>query len=465
MPNKLLRALGLLMVAAVIFALPDRSAQAIPSFATQTGQPCSACHIGSYGPQLTPFGTAFKIGGYTQAGGEGWESYNPFSAMVITSFTNTNNAVPADQITHHYNDNNNFALDQVSAFLAGRVGDNTGGFVQFTYSNVPNASNLDNVDLRPYTRVFDLNGTDLRLGLTINNAPTVQDPYNTTFAWGYPYVASRLAPTPAAQPILANGFVGNSIGYTAYAWYDNRIYLEAGAYTTVSPWALARIGVPFGVGSTQGLAPYVRAAYQWNWGEQAAHVGGIFMGANVNPTVDTFNTDGSSGQNSYQDYGVDAGYMWLGDGTHIVTVQGILVHEHQNLQGSTMAFNVANGTAFNSNSDLNQIRLNASYWYQNTYGATLGWQKTWGPANPVLYQPAELTGSANGKPNTNEFILEADWVPFGKADSFMGPWANLKVGAQYTMYTQFNGSSSNYDGFGRNASGNNTLFLFAWMAF
>ena len=28
-----------------------------------------------------------------------------------------------------------------------------------------------------------------------------------------------------------------------------------------------------------------------------------------------------------------------------------------------------------------------------------------------------------------------------------------------------NGGNSNYDGFGRNAGANNTLFLFAWMAF
>ena len=41
-------------------------AEALPSFAAQTGQPCTACHIGGFGPQLTPLGTAFKIGGYTQ---------------------------------------------------------------------------------------------------------------------------------------------------------------------------------------------------------------------------------------------------------------------------------------------------------------------------------------------------------------------------------------------------------------
>ena len=40
-----------------------RKAKALPAFATQTGQPCTACHIGGLGPQLAPLGTAFKIGG------------------------------------------------------------------------------------------------------------------------------------------------------------------------------------------------------------------------------------------------------------------------------------------------------------------------------------------------------------------------------------------------------------------
>ena len=76
-----------------------------------------------------------------------------------------------------------------------------------------------------------------------------------------------------------------------------------------------------------------------------------------------------------------------------------------------------------------------------------------------------MTGSANSKPNSNAFILEADWVPFGKQDSWLHPWANLKLGLQYVIYTQFNGGTTNYDGFGRNASDNNTLYMFAWLAF
>jgi hypothetical protein len=83
----------------------------------------------------------------------------------------------------------------------------------------------------------------------------------------------------------------------------------------------------------------------------------------------------------------------------------------------------------------------------------------------LLYAPAPVSGSANGKPNSNAFIAEADWVPFGKKDSFGAPWVNLKLGLQYTAYTRFNGGTTNYDGFGRNASGNNTVFAFAWLAF
>ena len=44
-----------------------RPAEALPSFARQTGQPCGACHTDYAG--LTPYGRRFKIGGYTYGGG------------------------------------------------------------------------------------------------------------------------------------------------------------------------------------------------------------------------------------------------------------------------------------------------------------------------------------------------------------------------------------------------------------
>jgi hypothetical protein len=441
------------------------SAYALPNFASQTGQPCTGCHVGAFGPQLTPFGRAFKIGGYTQQGGDGIAAQIPLSAMTLTSFNHTASGFPEGSAPAYFGSNDNFALDQISIFLAGRITDWAGGFVQATYSGISRTYHLDQVDIRPFTKAFDMKGTELRVGVTVNNAPTVQDPFNSTFAWGFPYVFSGIAPQPAVQPLLAGGFAGNSVGITAYAWYDRAFYVEAGGYSTLSPSTLSTFGTFYGPGATQGLAPYLRAAYEWNWNGQSAHVGALFMHASVNPVVSGRMTDGSNGHDGYTDFGIDSGYQFFGDGTHTVSVYGIYVHENRTLNGSTTAANLANGTSFGSGASIDHVRIETSYWYQNTYGLTLGWQGTWGSATPAIRTPNPVTGSANGKPDTNAFLIEADWVPFGKENSWGAPYANLKLGIQYIAYTKFNGSSSNYDGFGRNASDNNTLYAFLWLAF
>jgi hypothetical protein len=41
----------------------------------------------------------------------------------------------------------------------------------------------------------------------------------------------------------------------------------------------------------------------------------------------------------------------------------------------------------------------------------------------------------------------------------------VRIGVQYTAYNRFNGVSNNYDGFGRNAKDNNSLFLYLWAAY
>lgn len=439
-------------------ALLPRAAQAVPSFALQTGQPCAACHLGAFGPQLTAFGRAFKIGGYTQTGGQGWQAAVPVSLMLLGSYTDTQKGQGAPA-SEHYGANGNFAMDQISLFLAGRITDNAGAMVQGTFSGISSNFHLDNSDIR-VSAPFDVGSTDVRVGLDVNNGPTVQDPYGGSFAWGYPYVASSLSVTPTAQPLLAGGLIGNSIGASVYAWYDRSLYVEAGLYNSFSPRMLSFTGNAYGPGSTANPAPYARVAYEWNWNSQSAYVGGIFLHSNINPATGNYTADGSQGRNSYTDYALDGGYQYLGDGTNVVSVLSIFTHEDQKLNG---LFN--SGGASSAGHSLNQMRTNVSYYYQQTYGATLGWQKTWGSADALLYAPGALTGSADGKPNSNAFTVEADWVPFGKAESYAGPWANLKLGAQYTMYTQFNGAAKNYDGTGRNASDNNTLYLYAWLIF
>ena len=43
--------------------------------------------------------------------------------------------------------------------------------------------------------------------------------------------------------------------------------------------------------------------------------------------------------------------------------------------------------------------------------------------------------------------------------------SNAKLAVQYTHYLHFDGSSSNYNGEGRNASDNDTLYVELWLAF
>jgi len=451
-------ALRVLSAAAGLLIASAEVAQAVPSFALQTGQPCTACHIGAYGPQLTAFGRAFKIGGYVQTGGQGWTSNIPLSIMVLGSFTNTARNQPSPP-QPHYADNNNATLDQVNAFLGGHIGENVGGLIQVTYSGISRGFNLDNTDLRAAFSV-PFGNTDVLLGVDVNNGPTVQDPYNSSYAWGYPYVGSRLAPTPSAQPLLAGGLAGNSIGVTTYAWYDRSLYLEGGGYKTFSPHWLSFTGNAYGPGATAHVAPYARAAYEWNWAGQSAHVGGIFLRSALNPATGAFSSDRFNGSDTYTDTALDAGYQYLGDGTWTASALGIFNHEYDRLTASS-----ALGGSSRSGNTLNQARVNVSGYYQQTYGATVAWAESWGTANPLLYPAAPVVGSANGRPSSTAFILEGDYVPFGKAESWARPWVNLKLGVQYTIYTQFNGGRTNYDGFGRNAGDNNTLYVFAWFIF
>ena len=68
-----------------------------------------------------------------------------------------------------------------------------------------------------------------------------------------------------------------------------------------------------------------------------------------------------------------------------------------------------------------------------------------------------LTGSTNNQsdPATSGITYEAFFIPV----------QNIRIGAQYTSYAKYQGASNNYDGAGRNASDNNSMFLYVWFAY
>ena len=86
LPGRYPSAAWALAIAALIGLALPRTASAVPSFARQTGMPCSQCHTLSFGPALTPYGRQFKLNGYTWTGGT--SNLPPIAAMAIPTFIN-----------------------------------------------------------------------------------------------------------------------------------------------------------------------------------------------------------------------------------------------------------------------------------------------------------------------------------------------------------------------------------------
>jgi len=425
------------------FASPAR---AVPSFSAQTGQACAACHIGAYGPQLTPYGSRFKIEGYTETGGDNGNKSIPLDLMFVESFTRTNeaqNSAPAA----HFATNDNFAMDELSLQLSGGLTEHIGTYWEWSYNQIERKISTENMDLR-YTTAYPLGGRDAIFGISVNNNPTVSDPFNTLPAIKFPYMMSNLTPMPGGSPLLAGTLAKQVVGAGAYTFLDKSWYLEIGGYKTLSSALLQKIHVDNSAGAIDGTAPYWRLAYTQDYRKQAFSVGFVGMNAHLLPDRLPGATD------DYRDIGVDGSYQFLGDRTNIFTVNADYIHEHQNLYASWLA-----STAGQASHTLNSFQLDASYFFHQSYGLTAGWFDNRSTQDSLLYVPYPDTGSRTGKPDSAGTTLEFDWTPFGRDLSWRSPWANVRVGLQYVAYAKFNGSSHNYDGFGRNAADNDTLYI------
>jgi hypothetical protein len=431
-----------LTVALSLLVASASGANAVPSFAEQTGQPCVACHVGSFGPQLTPFGRQFKLEGYTMRSGTDFT--NPVSAMAIASFVNTARD-QAEPPAPHYGTNNNATIDQISVFVAGGIGEHFGGFTQWTYDGVGRAVGWDNIDLRATTHAT-IFATDVLAGISLNNAPGVQDGWNTLPSWGFPYTGSDLMPAPGVGTMLDGGLAQSVLGVSAFAYWDSTVYTEVGLYWTPGHNFLSALGAGAD-NPISGGAPYFRVAYQKDYGTQNFEVGTFALIADLFPGGDL-----SEGTDRYSDVGIDGSYQFMGDGNNIYSVNARYSHETQDLTATQIL-----GGSANASDTLEDVRLDASYYWHNMIGGTVGVFNTWGSTDPVLYG-----GNTTFKPNSSGFIFQLDGTIFGQDMEVLEGRFNVRAGLQYTVFTKFDGASTNYDGTGRSASDNNSLRIFLW---
>jgi len=240
---------------------------------------------------------------------------------------------------------------------------------------------------------------------------------------------------------------------------DDTLYSEFGLYKTLSTDTQRTLGIhPDGQTEISGVAPYWRVALQHQWDEHFLEAGTFGLFSDTYPgRVQGFGSD------KFVDYGVDAQYQYISE-HHIAGLYTTFIHEDQTLGASQ-----ATGVSANSSNTLNSFNVRGTYIYSqdwSKYGVTVQYFSINGSADTGLYAPAPISGSNNGSPNSRGWIFELDYMPFINTQPIsFWPWAQVKFSLQYTLYNKFNGGGTNYDGSGRNASDNNTLFLLAWFAF
>jgi hypothetical protein len=462
---------------------------ALPAFARQTGQNCVACHAGGNFPELTSYGRMFKLTGYTLG-----ERTIPLSAMAVVSGTkmrNTNNPNPAGDPRDDFPmKNGDLIVSTGSIFLAGKITDNIGGFYQATYNtwNTPDKWTgswaSDNADFRYADRFIDPQ-RDVIFGMTLNNNPTAQDPWNSAPAWGF-----DVAPGSAwggsygkipASPLVAGGLAQQVLGIGGYVYWDKTIYAELAGYQSTNNKAFTYGN--FNASRISGTAPYGRVAYTVDWGGHSLMFGALGMSAKLHNDP----TDSSSPTTQYNDWGLDAQYQYILD-PHTFTAQVSYLNEHikydSGTGGQPGAYDSNSGIAnsgantgtnaqslTNSSDTLNLFRIKGSYVYRATYGGSLSYFGLHGSSNSAYQMgvSGDPTGlDVNGSPTlfsvANNVTGKQDTTGW-TAEAFVLPLQYARIGLQYTMFSKYLGASSNYDGWGRNAKDNNTLFFYVWGAY
>ena len=164
-----------------------------------------------------------------------------------------------------------------------------------------------------------------------------------------------------------------------------------------------------------------------------------------------YNNETFAQTDRYNDIGFDTQYQYQGT-NYWITLRGSYIHENQTLDAT---FN-NHAVSDNPTNTLNTFRALASLAYGNDNRIVLTGQyfDTWGSSDATLY------GGNPGcacSPNSDGFIAEIAYIPFMASQAPGWPWANVRVGLQYTYYNKFDGDTV----FAHN---NNTLFAYLWFA-
>ncbi len=408
-----------ILVGTLATGLFVNQAEAVPSFARQTGMACAACH--TVFPELNSFGRTFKLNGYTLTGitqveaktskdasGLQFNQIPPLSAMLQVAGTYTQSQTPTQQ----------FSLpDQLSFFFAGEISPNLGSFIQITMDNTGEKFAMDNTDIR-----YANHAGNTTYGVTVNNSPTVQDLWNSTPAWGFPWTHGN----DVNNPVIAGSFAQKVMGLGGYADWGNGIYTELSLYRET-----VALDAPSGVQngtSTQQVrlaspAPYWRLA----WNKTFSGGDYLMLGTYGLQSVVVDGTSYAGATDKYNDAALDMQYE------HPLT-NGNMLSVHASYTTEQQALDLSNSldSAKPLSATMGSTRVDGTYHWGYHVAATLGYAGN--TSDTSSYQDTAYTAQV----------------------SYL-PWQNTKFTAQYVAYTQKGGDTSS------SVSDNNTFLLQGWL--
>lgn len=433
-------------------------AQAVPSYSRQTNSECAACHIGAFGPHLTPYGIRFKLGGYTDSDGK--DGKIPLAATLQAASALTESGNPTTQ------GRTDTRLTNVDVFLAGRLLDNLGAFIHVAHAEgvAPGGSDytqLDDVDLR-FAKETRWGERDLLWGLSLNNHPGVQDPIDALPAWGFGAPGIGRAFSGVRTGSLLNKYQGGLahrvMGLSGYAFIDNRLYLELGSYRSLSPAAQNKLGLlersSAEVGDPGRLSNtlYWRGAWLHDMKTQFYSVGVFGLRTDLQP-------DRVGPSDRVNDIGMDASYMYLGTREHMAQLRASTILERRRYGSPVQTPPFLPPATSQPTGAVREATFSATYVYRNTWGITAArtWSKT--QVDPALYWPY-------GKTDATFSYVGPYWNVWGKEGDSVSIGTNLQLGAAFYRFDRFNGSRTDIFGPGSSvrAKDLNSLVLYAKVA-
>lgn len=448
---------------------------ALPTFSRQTGKNCATCHLNV--GELTPAGRQFKLMGYSDG-----DYVVPLSVIGVLSDTKIQSSSSSINPSVTMPQNGSVIPELVSLFTAGKFYKELGGYVKVSFNNA-NTSPLfnsqgvqtgtkvggdyllDASEIR-YTKRLSVGGRYVVAGVTLNNAPAIQDLWPTTPVNNYPYRTSSLlnawgigqfGPTT----MIDGGLNSQVAGVGIYTMVDDTLYVELAGYTKyLSPLPAISVDGPVNTVSSS-VNPYWRLVYNSTRNSDSFMLGTFGM---ITKLKRDRNISGSSGGN-YTDIGLDFDFQHITD-VSSWSMQMTYITEHINWNPLAVV-RMSHDT---THSQLNTFKAKATYDYKrqlgtnifvfNSNGSTDNDYWSFNPDQTVVTGACNQNNSqlafcsANGNPKTSGYGFELYYVPV--------PYVHIAL--QQTFYNSFLGGSTfidNSSGNIRAAKDNNLTYLYA----